>query len=316
MLNMLAASAPFDGTTFGYGLFAGALAVLVSGVLAWWLPNDRPGTIGVPMAIAGFAVLRWQLGSAGAPIGILAAAGLLAVATELIARATARQMPAALLLVLPGAAAFVAIDVEGLSLGTRIGCGLGAAATAVALSDFDQRHERDGLAVALFIMSCSAPLIMVRASIAGPALLGAVVLFVILLFPKPQARLGNAGCGAIAAMYWWAIALIAQDIGPRVGGGWVAVGLLGLEPLSRAVLPDSIRRQLRRNDKDARWLVTTTAVVAQGAVVLFAVAVTARQATLDIALLSMLPVVILGVLLSTVVVPTPRKKRRSRSREV
>ena len=316
MLRMLAAAPPFDWATFQYGLLAGAAAVFVSGILALWLPNDRPGTIGLPMAIAGLGVLRWQLGSQGVPLGVFAACALLAVATELIGRATPRQLPSAFLLVLPGAVAFAGFDVAGLSVGTRLACGIGAAAMAISLRDFDQRHERDGFAVAFLLLTCAAPLIMVRASVAGPALLGAVVLFVILLFPAPQARLGNAGCGAVAVTYWWTIALIAQDSGPRVSAGWVALGFLGLEPMSRAIIPESIRRQLRRNDKDARWIVTTTAMIAQGSVVVFGVAVTARRPSLDVALLTMLPVAIAGVLLATVVVPTPRKKRRSRSREL
>ena len=154
----LAASAPVDWHSLGRGLLGGSLAVLVSGVVALWLPRDRPGTIGIPLSVAVFAVLRWQLGAQGVPVLVIVSAVCFAGALEWIARATARDLPLRYIAIIPGTAAFVLINVPGLSIGTRIACAIGAAGTGIALSDFDRRHERDGLAVPLLLLTCVAPI--------------------------------------------------------------------------------------------------------------------------------------------------------------
>lgn len=309
---MLLGAAPFDWTTFQRSLFFGALAVFVSGALAIVIAKPRPATIGIPVGIAALAALRWQLGDAGAPIALAGAVVVLGAALEWIARSTLRQPHYKYLAVLPGIGVFVLADTDGLSIGTRIACAFGAGVTATLLADFDTRHERDGLVIPMLITTLAAPLLMVRAGVPGPVMLGSSVLMLVLLFPKPQARIGNAGSAFIAVAYWWAIALIVQGQGQRVVAAWVAFAFLLLEPFGRASLPESWRRSLRRNDKDSRWLVMATAVVAHGAVVGYAVAFTAERSGVDTALLSALPIAVGGVLLSSVVVPSPRRKRTRR----
>ncbi len=304
------ASSLIDSQTLTRGLLAGAIAVFASGVLAVALQRDEPGVIGIPLAIAAIVTLRRQLGAAGVPASVIIAALLMALGCEWVAR-TPRKWPLVGLAFVPGTVVLCMANVAGLAVGTRVGCGVGAGVTAIALSQFDRRHARDGMLIPMFAVSCVAPILIARGNIAGPAIFASVVLFSVLLFPRPQARFGDAGVGAASVAYWWTFALIANGSGPRVAAGWVALGFLLLEPLERVALPAALRPGTR-GDRDSRWLVLVTAAISQGVCVTYAIVVTAHQLELDAAMLSMLPILLIGGWVATAVAPKPRKRRKSR----
>ena len=310
--TVFGSAAAFDWQAFQRALLVGACAVFVSGVIAVNLRKPRPGTMGIPMAAAILGTLRWQLSGPGAPVAIIVASVLGGLAAEAIAKAPPRFQPMVFFSIVPSVVAFVVASPPGLTLGARIGCAAGAATSLVVFADFDRRHERDGLVIPMLIATCVLPLIVARASIPGAGLVGAVVLFIVLWIPKPQARLGDAGAGAIAIAYWWCVALVAQNSGPHIVGAFVALGFLALEPANRLVVPATLRRALRQNDRDSRWMVAATAVIAQIFVVAYAGAVSGTRETLDVALFTVVPVALIGGLLAGVIVPMPRR-RKSRS---
>ncbi len=292
------------------GMVWGAVALLVSGAVAVALRRRRPGVLGLPLACAVLVALRSTAGHGSVPLAVVAAVAL-AFLGGLAAPRFARFGDWVHLAYLPGGAMLVAADVPGLSLGTRIAVGAGAAVCGAALADFDVRHRRDGLAVLLFAVTAASVMFLGKAGAAGPALFGVAVVFVIVLMPRPQAGLGAGGAAAAMVAYWWSVALIAADRGERITAAWVAVGFLLLEPLARRVIPSKLRpRAASARDRDSYLLVVATAAISQVLVVVYAVGVTDRVHGVDVAMLSALLVVLVGTPISTLVVPMPRNRRR------
>lgn len=292
------------------GLAAGAIGVLVSSVAALALRTKRPGVAGLAMAAAIIAALRFELGATAVPFAVVAAVLVAFAGGEAVARVP-RLGRWAHLLVVPGGLVLVLATVPGLSFGTRAAVGVCAAGSAMALADFDARHRRDGLAFPLLAVAAAGVMFFGKASAAGPVLVGAVVLFAVLVVPKPQAGLGAGGAAAAMVAHWWAVALVVSDRGPRIAAAFVALGFLLFEPLARAVVPSKLRpRPTAGRDRDSKALVAASAIVSQALVVVYAVVFTERQDALDLALFSALVAVLVGTAVATLVVPLPRRRHR------
>jgi hypothetical protein len=293
-------------------LIAGALAAAVAatGALLW--RRARPGVVGLPIAIAGLYVTRHELGPATAPILIFGATVVAFIAGELAARL---DHPIAAYLPVLGGIVFAITPIPAVPVLGRIAAAVGAVVTGIALSDFDRRHASQGLGVLLIVITCCGAVFIQPGTIAGPALAGAAIWMVLLVLPKPFARVGAGGACAVAVAFWWTILITAfwPAGGDNLVAGAIACGFILFEPLARAVLHRlSGIENRRRSTRDSVWLVIATAVVAQATLVTYAAAVVARFDRVDVALLAALPVAVGASLVATEVVPSPRRQSRRR----
>ncbi len=314
MTASLGIIATIDTTVLRPALVAGAVAALVAGLGALALPSPRPGVVGLPVSIAALFTLRYQLGAPFAPIAVFVAVGVVFVAGELAARA---QNPVWWYAPALGGVVFALTNIVSVPIVARLAAATGAVVTGIALADFDKRHASQGLGVLLLVITCWVPTFLAPGSGAGPAIAGASVWMLLLLVPKPFARVGAGGACAVAVAFWWAVLISAgwPQGGDNLIGAAIACGFLLFEPLARFVLQRlSGLQNRRRSTRDSIWLVVATAAAAQVALGVYGVAVTARLDALDLALLSAIPAVVIGSLVATEVVPSPRRQSRRHSR--
>ncbi len=301
-----------DTSVLGHALIAGAIAAAVAATAALAWRNKRPGVVGLPIALATLWVIRHDAGPKFAPLLIFAAAVIAFVAGELSARF---EGPVFFYAPVAAGIVFAATPIPSVPVLARVFSAIAAVAFGIALSDFDRRHAVQGLGVLLLVITCCSGLFIQAGTVPGPALAGSAIFMLLLLLPKPFARVGAGGACAIAIAFWWSLLLTGDwpQGGDNLVAGAIACGFLLLEPAARAVLQHlSGVTNRRRSTRDAVWLVIVTAAAAQIALLVYASAVTARFDRLDLALLSAIPVVVIGGAVATEVVPSPRRQSRRR----
>jgi hypothetical protein len=301
---------PLEFDAFGRGLVAGAVALLASaGIALVSGRRDRPGVLGVPFALAALVAIRTDV----APPLVFVSVALLAIGGLFASRFREWR---ARLVYLPGSVVIAFADIPGLTVGTRIVVGAGTWLMAVALTEFEATHNRDGFTLLLLPVSAFVPALLIEGGTAqGAIFAGTMLPLVLLALPTQKARLGAAGAACIGAAYFWTAALVAANRLPRLAAAATGIGLLAFEPLNRYFTqPNREKRNRPRQLDDNRYVVLLVGVLGQGAVAAYVVLVTARQAS-DIALLSVAPVIVGGVLVARAFVPSPRRSSRRRQNQ-
>lgn len=310
------AAAVVDSDSLAVGLFFGAVALVISALLAFAaVRGRRPAVLGVPVAVAGLLAARRQLTPDFVPPLVFVAVALLALGG--LAAAAPRVRDRRMLtwaVYLPGAAVLAGAPLAGVAPASRVATALATCIATVALVDFERAHDRDGFALLLLPVSALVPAAMIGGgTIAGSALLGAVAPVVVMALPRAGARLGAPGLACFAGAYFWVVLISADDRPARFGAAFVGLGFLLFEPVHRFLTHTEGRRRSRRAKElgDSRLLVVLVGLLGQGAIAAYSAAVAARETT-DTAILSLLPVAIAAVVLARAFVPSPRRFGRTR----
>lgn len=313
---MIVAADIVDTNALAVGVFGGAIAVLVSAVVAFVvLRGRRPGVLGVPLAFAAMLGVRYELGTELVPPLVFVALALLALG-GLASLVPLRRHQAVLtaLAYAPGAIVLAAAPLDGVTVASRATVAVMTFASTAGLVDFERAHARDGFALLLLPLSAIVPATMIAGgTIGGSVLLGALLPSVVMALPRPRARFGAPGLACLVGTYFWIVLLYANDRPARFAAAFVGLGFLLFEPVHRFLAHTEGRRRSRRAKEldDSRLVVVAVALVGQGAVAAYCALVAAREST-DTALLALLPVAIGGVILARAFVPSPRRFGRQR----
>jgi hypothetical protein len=313
---MLAADV-LDTTALSVGLFCGAIALVVSAVVALFVAKGRrPGVLGLPVAVAALLGVRQQLGADFVPPLVFGALALLALGgVPSLFPLERRRWILAWLAYVPGAIVLACAPLDGVTVQSRITVAVMTFASTVALVDFERAHGRDGFALLLLPLSAIVPATMIAGgTIAGSVLLGALLPVIVMALPRARARFGAPGLAALMGAYFWVVLLSANDRPARFAAAFVGLGFLLFEPVHRFLAHSEGRGRRSRRAKeldDSRIIVVLVALLGQGGVATYCSLVAAREST-DTALLALVPIAIVGVVLARAFVPSPRRFGRQR----
>lgn len=299
-----------DLGAFGVGVAAGCVALLVSAIVALATRRGRrPGVLGVPFALAALVAVRGEghrldVVPAAVFIGVL----VLAAGGQIADRVKPPWLRPAVFV--PGAALIAGAPLDGLTVAARVALALATVVAALAFSDFEGAHTRDGFALLLLPIAAFTPALLIAGGTdVGAAFAGALLPLVVVALPLPLASLGTAGCAALAGAYMWVGGLVSANRFGRLAAIVAGLGLLLYEPAHRFIIRRPVPSRRRRRAKqldESRSVILLTGCIGQIAIVGYVALLSARRSS-DIAVLTLLPVVVVGTLLGRAFVPSPRR---------
>jgi hypothetical protein len=258
---------------FVHGFRAGLVALGIALVLGMvWKRFSRTGDP-LPIAgalAAGAAVYALRDGVPGVPDRVLLALALLAAAG--LIRDVLRLAPVSLLaLGLPGAILLATESGPTDEQWVQVVVGVTALVGGAALASFDQRWRRHGLGLPLVALWALGAYVTLPDTEGALAILGATSVVALAAWPARVSSLGSVGALPLAGLIAWNAAFGGFGRPSSIVGAVACVGLLVIEPATRALLrsgPGPIDTLVR--PKAAQWWTLPAVAVVQLALVFIA----------------------------------------------
>ena len=312
---------------FAVGLLYGALAFLVSGVLAALRHRSTEGC-GLAFAIAALLAMRDTFGAAAAPVLFFVALALLALGGSAAVRIRGRSwaplrsaLGRAAFPLVPGAIVLAIALPSGSATWMRAAVATSTVVASVLLADFDRVQGPGGAPFALFFVAVGAMYLAVPDTELPLIALGCSAPLVFLSVPQPLRRFGPAGAAAAVGTFAWVAVIGARGRPGSFVGAVAALGLLLVEPIARWLPRSSAsvprRHRFRAAARSERWIViVAVAVLAQAVFGLFCSRIVAREDDIALALLVSVPALVLLCAAAPWLLPVrerqPRRPARAR----